>query len=253
MSSIVTTQDETMKPTGGQPAFEPLPVLLLVLTTTTGLLDTVSFLGLGRVFTANMTGNVVFLGFALGGAPGIAVPSSLAAIGAFLGGAALGGRIGKSFSGQQFRKWFLTVALIESALLIGAGLLALGFDVQSQTTAFQLYAVIVLTAVAMGLRNATVRQMNVKDLTTTVLTLTLTGIGADSSPAGGKNQNFARRAGSVILMLAGAAVGALLLFRSGGVALPLFVCGACVLIVTLIYATLPASALRKEDDPAKPR
>jgi uncharacterized membrane protein YoaK (UPF0700 family) len=230
---------------------EPLPILLLVLTVTTGLLDAVSFLGLGRVFTANMTGNVVFLGFALGGAPGIPVASSLAAIGAFVAGAILGGRLGKNYAGEQLRKWFLTVALIESALIIGAGFISLGFDIERRSTAFQLYAVIVLTAIAMGLRNSTVRQMNVKDMTTTVLTLTLTGIGADSSLAGGKNQNFARRAGSVILMLAGAAVGALLLYRSGGVALPLFVCGACVLLVTLIYAALPASARRKTDDSTK--
>lgn len=246
-------QNERVKQTESQNHIEPLPVLLLILTVTTGLLDAVSFLGLGRVFTANMTGNVVFLGFALGGAPGIAVTSSLAAIGAFLLGAGLGGKIGKNYSGEQLRKWFLTVALIESALLIGAGFVALGFDIETHTTAFQLYAVIVMTALAMGLRNATVRQMNVKDLTTTVLTLTLTGIGADSSFAGGKNQNFARRAGSVILMFGGAGLGALLLYQSGGISLPLFVCGAGVLVVTLIYAMLPASQISKEPEPVKPK
>ena len=234
-----------------QSAIDPLPVLLLVLTMTTGLLDAVSFLGLGRVFTANMTGNVVFLGFAFGGAQGIAVISSLAAIGAFLVGAGLGGKLGKNYAGERLRKWFLIVALTESALLIVAGFVALDFDIETHSTAFQLYAVIVLTAAAMGLRNATVRQMNVKDMTTSVLTLTLTGIGADSSFAGGKNVNFARRVGSVILMFAGAAFGAFLLYRSGGVSLPLFVCGACVLIVTLIYAALPASQVRRDDEPGK--
>jgi uncharacterized membrane protein YoaK (UPF0700 family) len=231
--------------------FEPLPVLLLVLTVTTGLLDAVSFLGLGRVFTANMTGNVVFLGFALGGAPGIPVASSITAICSFVVGAVIGGRLGKNYAGEQLRKWFLTVALIESALIIGAGFISLGFDIEHHTTAFQLYAVIVLTAMAMGLRNSTVRQMNVKDITTTVLTLTLTGIGADSSLAGGKNQNFARRIWSVILMFAGAAIGAFLLYRSGGISLPLFVCGATVLIVTLVYAAFPASQIRREAEAAK--
>ncbi|HLM59996.1 MAG TPA: YoaK family protein [Pyrinomonadaceae bacterium] len=226
--------------------FEPLPVLLLVLTITTGLLDAVSFLGLGRVFTANMTGNVVFLGFALGGASGIAVTSSLIAIGAFVSGAVLGGRIGKIYAGEELRKWFLTVALIESGLLLVAGFVALGFNIETQSTVFQLYAVIVLTAAAMGLRNSTVRQINVKDITTTVLTLTLTGIGADSTLAGGANTNIARRVSSVALMLAGAALGAFLLYRSGGVSLPLFVCGASVLIVTLVHAALPASRVRRE-------
>lgn len=243
-------ENERAKQIEGQKHIEPLPVLLLVLTVTTGLLDAVSFLGLGRVFTANMTGNVVFLGFALGGAHNIAVNSSLAAIGAFLVGAALGGKLAKHYAGEQLRKWFLIVAVIESALLVGAGFISVGFDFETHTTAFQLYAVIVLTAAAMGVRNATVRQISVKDMTTTVLTLTLTGIGADSSFAGGKNENFARRAGSVILMFAGAGLGAWLLYQSGGVALPLFVCGACVLIVTLIYAAHPASQVRKDADKA---
>ena len=63
------------------PVHGPLPVLLLVMTTATGLVDAVSVLGLGRVFVANMTGNVVFLGFAVAGAPGFALAASLAALG----------------------------------------------------------------------------------------------------------------------------------------------------------------------------
>ena len=52
---------------------DPLPWVLSVLTVTTGLVDAVSVLGLGRVFTANMTGNVVFLGFAAAGVPGFSI------------------------------------------------------------------------------------------------------------------------------------------------------------------------------------
>ena len=44
-----------------------LPAVLVGLTAVTGLVDAVSYLALGHVFTANMTGNVVFLGFALAG------------------------------------------------------------------------------------------------------------------------------------------------------------------------------------------
>src|SRR4028119_678515 len=128
-------QSEEVKQTEKQNHIEPLPALLLVLTITTGLLDAVSFLGLGRVFTANMTGNVVFLGFALGGAPGIPVASSLTAIGSFVLGAVIGGKLGKNFEGKQMRKWFLAVALIESALIIGAGFISLGFDIEHCTSA----------------------------------------------------------------------------------------------------------------------
>src|SRR5437867_7362062 len=71
-----------------------LSALLLVLTITTGVIDAISVLGLGRVFTANMTGNTVFLGFALAGVPGFSPLRSVAALAAFLVGAFVGGRLG---------------------------------------------------------------------------------------------------------------------------------------------------------------
>src|ERR1700685_2526489 len=71
----------------------PLPELLLTLTLVTGIVDAVSILALGRVFVANMTGNVVFAGFAITGAPGFSLGASLFALGGFLVGAALGGRV----------------------------------------------------------------------------------------------------------------------------------------------------------------
>ena len=71
----------------------PLPPLLLGLTTVTGLVDAFSYLLLGHVFVANMTGNVVFLGFALVGATGFSIPASLVALGSFVCGAVIGGRV----------------------------------------------------------------------------------------------------------------------------------------------------------------
>src|SRR3977135_2822359 len=69
----------------------PVIATLFGLTFVTGLIDAVSFLGLGHVFTANMTGNVVFVGFALGGAADLSVLRSLAALGAFASGSGVGG------------------------------------------------------------------------------------------------------------------------------------------------------------------
>src|SRR2546430_17353570 len=86
----------------GRPA--SLPLLLLVLTVTTGLIDAVSVLGLGRVFTANMTGNVVFLGFALARVPGFSAVRSLAALPAFPPGAGIGGRLGIRPHGSRRRR-----------------------------------------------------------------------------------------------------------------------------------------------------
>lgn len=228
----------TAKPSGD----DSLPATLMALTVVTGLVDAVSFLGLGRVFTANMTGNVVFLAFAVAGAPGLSIPRSLASLIAFLAGAAVGGRLGAAMGGAR-RRWLLTAAAAEAALLFAAAVAAVGFDIASGEPAASLYAVIILTAVAMGLRNATVRRLAVPDMTTTVLTLTLTGIAADSSLAGGANTRAGRRVASVVLMFAGAAVGALLLRY--GLALPLVLSGACVLVATVVYAGRrppPASA-----------
>jgi uncharacterized membrane protein YoaK (UPF0700 family) len=73
------------------------------------------------------------------------------------------------------------------------------------------YALIILLAAAMGLQNAAVRRLAVSDLTTTVLTLTLTGVAADSSFAGGTNPNVGRRLTGTLAMFAGALIGALLI------------------------------------------
>src|ERR1700727_970909 len=74
-------------------AYGPLPGLLLLLTVLTGVVDAVSILALGRVFVANMTGNVVFAAFAVVGAPGFSLSASLFALAGFLAGAYLGGAL----------------------------------------------------------------------------------------------------------------------------------------------------------------
>lgn len=224
---------------GSAPA--PLPWLLLLLSVTTGLVDAISVLGLGKVFTANMTGNIVFLGFAAAGTPGFLVAPYLVAILSFLIGALVAGRTGKAHAGRPLRRWLLVAAFIEAGLFWIAAVVALGFDVASQTPGASLYAIIALTGLAMGFRNATIRQLKVPDLTTTVLTLTLTGLAADSSLAGGANPNWRRRVGGVLAILAGAALGAVLVMRMG-LAFPLALTGALVLAGTAACARHPAAA-----------
>ena len=186
----------------------PLPPLLLILTVITGLVDAVSYLELGHVFVANMTGNVVFLGFAMAGAPGLSIPASLAAIGAFLAGALGGGRLGFHLAGHRGRLLamasYIKLALVGTALVVSA----VGQSVDDDAVR---YALIALLAIAMGLQNAAARRLAVSDLTTTVLTLTLTGVAADSVLAGGTNPNVGRRLTAVAAMFGGAAVGALLI------------------------------------------
>jgi uncharacterized membrane protein YoaK (UPF0700 family) len=219
----------------------PLPWLLLLLSVTTGLVDAISVLGLGKVFTANMTGNIVFLGFAATGAPGFRIAPYLVAIATFLMGAAIAGRIGKAHTGRPLRRWLMVAAMIEAGLLCSAAVAATGFDIATQLPELRLFAIIALTAIAMGFRNATIRQLKIPDLTTTVLTLTLTGLAADSAIAGGANPNWARRLASVAAIFAGAAIGAVLVTQSGLV-IPLVLAGLVVLVGTIACALHPGSA-----------
>jgi uncharacterized membrane protein YoaK (UPF0700 family) len=185
---------------------------LVGLTVVTGIIDAVSFLGLGHIFTANMTGNVVFLGFALGGGTGVSPLRSIAALCAFACGGVLGGRINtRDLAGGPSLR---AAMCLESGLL---GVAAASTKVPGLHASSGAYAVIVLTAVAMGLRNAVVRKLAVPDLTTTVLTMTVTGLAADSRVAGGHGVRRGTRVLSIIAMGIGAALGAVLL-RTFGVA-----------------------------------
>jgi uncharacterized membrane protein YoaK (UPF0700 family) len=191
----------------------PLLLLLHVATAITGLIDAISYLALGHVFTANMTGNVVFLAFAVAGAPGLSITRSLTALTAFLAGALIGGRVATRLPEVLAPSWITTALSLESALLLAATLTAISFR-DSSGSSFQLYSIIVLTACAMGIRNATVRKLAIPDLTTTVLTLTITGLAADSKFAGGTSPRWRRRLSAVLLMFFGAVIGTLLLRRS---------------------------------------
>jgi uncharacterized membrane protein YoaK (UPF0700 family) len=190
----------------------PLPALLLVLTMVTGLVDAVSYLSLGHVFVANMTGNVVFLGFAVADAQDFSIPASLLAIAGFLAGALAGGRLGSSAGHHRGR--LLAIATYIQIALLGAALIVSTLALVPEGNAVR-YALIVLLALAMGLQNATARRLGVPDLTTTVLTLTLTGIAADSTLAGGTNPNPGRRLVATATMFLGAAIGAVLVFHVG--------------------------------------
>ena len=138
-----------------------LPALLLALTAATGLIDAVSYLALGHVFTANMTGNVVFLGFAAAGAPGLSIdPLARGARGVPDRGGAGGRLASPPQRGPAARSAPVRSFSAEAVLLCGrrAG------GVRAGERAFRpsqgpLYLVIVFTGLALGLRNATVRKL----------------------------------------------------------------------------------------------
>jgi len=173
--------------------------------------DAVSFLSLGRVFTANMTGNIVLLAFATARVPGLSITLSLTALVSFLTGALLGGRIMARASGDSHMRFATRAFLVEVVLLTVASLCGIGYKGNVIEPSVQPLALIALTALAMGTRNAAVRKLAIPDLTTTVLTLTLTAIAADSSLANGNNVRLPRRIGAVLAMFSGAALGAVLI------------------------------------------
>jgi uncharacterized membrane protein YoaK (UPF0700 family) len=196
-----------------------IPYALLGMTAVTGLVDAVSFLSLGRVFTANMTGNIVLLAFATAHVSGLSIARSLTALLAFLVGATLGGRVMARGPADSQIRFAAQAFLLEVAFLSAASFCGTGYRADLLDNSFQPFALIVLTALAMGTRNAAVRKLAIPDLTTTVLTLTITGIGADASLAKGTNPRLGRRVGSVAAMFLGAALGAVVIDYSISVAL----------------------------------
>jgi uncharacterized membrane protein YoaK (UPF0700 family) len=209
-----------------------LLAVLLVLTLLSGLIDGVCYLGLGRVFTANMTGNVVVLGFAAAGAPGFSVTASLTSLGLFLVGAVCGGRISTRVSPRS--RLLTTAGALEATFVAAAAVVALAAT--TVATGWGRYTTIAILAFAMGIRNSVIRRLAVRDMTTTVLTMTLTGLAADSSLAGGSNPAAGRRIAAVLAMLIGATAGAGL-FLHRGAGLPLAIsAGAAAATAVAAYA-----------------
>jgi uncharacterized membrane protein YoaK (UPF0700 family) len=209
-------EKETTAYSSPEPILTPM---LLALTLVTGLIDAVSFLALERVFTANMTGNFVFLAFALGGVKGMSVARSGTALVSFIIGAVIAGRIATGTNGSTRHRWTSVAFGAEVVLLAVGSVVAIGQRGEISNDLTRLYALIVLTGVAMGIRNAVVRKLAVPDLTTTLLTITTAALASDSALAGGSRGGWRRRTAAIGSMVTGAAVGAWLLRVS--VALPL--------------------------------
>jgi uncharacterized membrane protein YoaK (UPF0700 family) len=220
---------------------------LLTLTAVTGLVDAVSYLRLGRVFVANMTGNVVFLGFSVDPRSGLSAAASLIAIAGFAAGALAGGRAAHAMAATRPAHW-LAAAFTGEALVLGlvalltsTGVLPFAGDGR--------FATITVLAAALGVQNSTVRHLGAPDLTTTVLTLTLTGLAADSALASGPGSKPHRRLGSVAAMLGGAAAGAGILRWSPAAVIA--IAAALVAGVAVAFAASPAGAPLASHRPAR--
>jgi uncharacterized membrane protein YoaK (UPF0700 family) len=188
----------------------PLVPMLVVLSVLTGIVDAVSYLKLGHVFVANMTGNVVFLGFALAGAGGLSAVASLIALGSFLLGALAGGWLGARHTDHRGR--LLRAATVAQAVLILVAFL-LAIAASEPLAESVRYELIAALALAMGVQNAAALRLSVPELTTTVLTRTLTGLASQARFVGGPGSQLGRRSVAVGAILLGALGGALLVLR----------------------------------------
>jgi uncharacterized membrane protein YoaK (UPF0700 family) len=204
--SVLRDAALTLRPPAGD-RHGPLVPMMVALTLLTGLVDAVSYLKLGHVFVANMTGNVVFLGFALAGAGGLSIAASLIALASFLLGAFAGGWLGSRNAAHRGR--LLRAATVTQALLILLALL-LALLAHEPLAEGARYALIVALALAMGVQNAAALRIAVPELTTTVLTRTLTGLASEAHVIGGGGSNAGRRSVAIAAMLIGAVAGGLL-------------------------------------------
>jgi uncharacterized membrane protein YoaK (UPF0700 family) len=218
----------------------PLPPLLLVLTVVTGFVDAFSYLVLGHVFVANMTGNVVFIAFSLAGPAGFSLTASLTALLAFAAGAFVGGRLAhrvRTHRGRMLRLALLVQSVLVLASYVVAQMLGTPYPAGAR------YPLIILLGLAMGSQNASVRALGVPDLATNVLTTTITGLASDTRVAGGSGGKVGRRALSTLAMFAGALAGAAAVLH-GHPALPLLAC-----LVLLAASTAAAFRFARSDAP----
>ncbi|HMD57672.1 MAG TPA: YoaK family protein [Solirubrobacteraceae bacterium] len=208
-AGVIADALHTLRPPAGD-RHGPLAPALVALTLVTGVVDATSYLKLGHVFVANMTGNVVFLGFAIAGAGGLSIASSLLAIAAFLLGALLGGRIASQHPDHRGRMLGTAVAT-QAGLLVLALLAAL--LLATPLSSAGRYALLIPMALAMGVQNAAAQRLAIPELTTTVLTRTLTGLASESRLVHGPGSQLGRRFVAVLTMLLGAIAGALLALK----------------------------------------
>ncbi|MFI1970573.1 YoaK family protein [Streptomyces cinnamoneus] len=212
---------------------------MVVLTLTAGMVEAVSFIVLGPVFTAVQTGNLLFLGFAVAGEGGFSPAASSVSLGGFAVGAVLGVRL-ESGLDSRGRPWFPVALGAEAALLGLAGVVAWGIDRVGAPLSGRHYAVTALVAVAMGMRNVTTMRARVPDLPTTVATRAMTAflgstpLAVDTRiPAGARSQG--RRSASVGAMFAGGLLGAWMLHEEVRPAVVLLAVAGGVLAVGVGY------------------
>ncbi|QUL78818.1 YoaK family protein [Brevibacterium sp. SMBL_HHYL_HB1] len=208
--------------------------MLLVLTFSTGMVDAIGYLGFDKVFTGNMTGNVVILGMGLAGAEDVPVLRPTLALVFFLFGAALAGRI----LGDIGETWQRRTTLIFASVAVGCAGLSIYVGLMPDPEV-GLAGTIFTSALStlMGAQAAAARKMKIADVTTVVVTSTIVGLGSDSRLAGGNSVRWVRRFLAVVLILVGALAGAATLMLNQWIGIAVV---AVIIAITTIIGHLGA-------------
>jgi uncharacterized membrane protein YoaK (UPF0700 family) len=188
---------------------------LLVLTAATGAVDGVSYLALDRVFTGNMTGNVLFIGFGLTGVQGIPVLNNLVALLTFLLGAALGSRLTRAGTGGPTRLPRSSLRVLLGTTVGTFALAGVWFAVGRLDTTVMIVITGVL-ALLLGAQASAVKHTGIRDLSTVVVTMTMVNLAGDSRLAGGAGAAWGRRVGAIVTMGLGALASAAAVRFLGG-------------------------------------
>ncbi len=189
-------------------------VPLLVLTVATGAIDGVSYLALDRVFTGNMTGNVLFIGFGLAGVSGLPVLNNLVALLAFMLGAVLAARLTRGASEPaRLPRSGLAILVAGTALTLALAGLWLGTGAPGEVA---MLVTTGLLALVLGAQAAAVKHIGIRDLSTVVVTMTIVNLSTDSRVAGGVGAAWLRRFAAIVAMGLGALVAAILTLRADG-------------------------------------
>ena len=189
-------------------------VALLVLTAATGAIDGVSYLALDRVFTGNMTGNVLFIGFGLVGVKGIPVLNNLVALLTFMLGAVVGARVTRRGGGRaRLPRASLLVLGVNTLLTFAVAAVWLGVGHLETTVQIVITGTL---ALLLGAQAAAVKHTGLRDLSTVVVTMTMVNLSSDSRLAGGPGTAWLRRVAGIVTMGIGALASAWLTLQVGG-------------------------------------
>ena len=190
----------------GPPREPPALRTLLALTFVTGVIDATTFLALGGVFSAMMTGNVVFLGLGLSGGHDASVVGPLLAIAAFVVASACASGLARRVNGPAFGT--RTGNAVEIGLLAAACAVAVATTLDPDGASG--YVTLCLLAAAMGWRTTNVRALGSENVPTAVLNLTLLAGPATQRPGLAGAGDVRPRALALACFLGGAVAGGLL-------------------------------------------